>query len=190
MKMNIEIKLVLPTNEFVTQIEEYKRKFLDEKSGSVALQSMPGCGNLEKQTVDEWIAECNDHSFGRNLPDGYVSATQFIAMRKADSKLVGMIQVRHKLTPFLERIGGHIGYSIAPDERRKGYATQMLTLALDKCRELGIERVRVTCIKENIASAKVIQNCGGKFDGEAEYDGEFPQNKGKIFYRYWIDLAK
>jgi len=176
---NFAIKLTLPTQRHRAQIESYKQKFLTEKMVSISL--IPGTGSLETKSVDEWIAECNDHRFGRNLPDGFVPATQYIAIRKSDNKLVGMFQIRHSLTPFLERIGGHIGYSVAPDERRKGYATQMLLLGLAECKKLGIERVRISCVKENIASAGVIKKCGGEFDGEAEHEG-------KVFERYWVHV--
>jgi len=81
----------------------------------------------------------------------------------------------------LEEIGGHIGYSVAPDERNKGYATQMLLLGLEECRKLGIGKVRVSCVKGNVASAKVIKSCGGEYDGDAKHEG-------KIFERYWIGL--
>lgn len=178
MKNVFEIELVLPCKKHQKQVEEYKQKFKDSLSSIVGV-GIHGCGSLDSKSFDEWLAECNDYRVGKNLPEGYVPATQFLAIRKNDSKLVGMIQVRHALTPHLERIGGHVGYSIAPDERRKGYATMMLILCLDVCKKLGIDKVRVSCVKSNIASRGVILNCGGEYDGDSEYDGQ-------TFERYWI----
>ena len=45
-----------------------------------------------------------------------------------------MIDIRHTLNEYLETYGGHIGYSVAPGEHRRGYASQMLKEALIKCR--------------------------------------------------------
>ena len=175
--MNLE--LILPTAAHRAQVEEFKQKFIDNPS-EFASVGMHGSGSLGELTFDEWLQECNDYRAGKNLPQGYVPSTQFLAMRKTDNKLVGLFQIRHELTPHLERIGGHIGYSVAPDERCKGYATQMLRLGLQECKRLGIDRVRVTCVKDNVASARVILKNGGVFDGEAEHDN-------KVFQRYWID---
>lgn len=177
---NFEIKLMLPTEEHRRQVEEYKQKFIDFPS-EIPGVTIHGCGSLSTQSFDSWLQECNDHAQGKNLPDEYVPATQFLAIRKSDNKLVGTIQIRHALTPHLSRIGGHVGYSVAPDERNKGYAAQMLKLGLGECRKLGIERVRVSCVKENAASANVIKKCGGKYDGDAEHDD-------KVLERYWIEL--
>lgn len=180
MKKDFELELVIPTKKYCEQLEEYKQKFVGCQSEIVGV-GIHGCGTLGQKHVLAWLQECDDHRMGKNLPEGFVPATQFLGIRKADDKLVGVFQIRHSLTPHLKRIGGHIGYSVAPDQRRKGYATEMLLLGLGECRKLGIDRVRVSCIKENTASASVILKCGGKYDGKAEYDG-------KIFERYWIDL--
>ena len=68
-----------------------------------------------------------------------------------------------------------------PSERRKGYATAMIALALDECRKLGIEKVLMVCNKENTGSAKSIQNNGGVLENEINVEGETVQ-------RYWILL--
>lgn len=68
-----------------------------------------------------------------------------------------------------------------PSERRKGYATEMIALALDECRKLGIEKVLMVCNKENTGSAKSIRNNGGVLENEINVEGETVQ-------RYWIQL--
>lgn len=96
--------------------------------------------------------------------------------------LVGAVNIRHYLNDSLLLSGGHIGDGVRPSERRKGIATQMIGLALDECRKLGIERVLMTCAKENIGSAKSIVNNGGVLENEVVVDGGVKQ-------RYWIEIG-
>ena len=89
--------------------------------------------------------------------------------------------LEHSLNEALLLDGGHIGDGVRPSERRKGYATAMIALALDECRKLGIEKVLMVCNKENTGSAKSIQNNGGVLENEINVEGETVQ-------RYWIQL--
>ena len=182
-----QIHLVHPSEQHRQQVEEYKQKFIAE-GGTDANFFMPGSGNLKNQGFDDWLWECGERRDGWNLPEGYVPSTQFVGIRAGDGKLVGMLRIKHQLTPFLEYLGGQIGYSVAPDERRRGYGTAMLRLALTECRKLGMERVRVTCQRDNAASLGVIKKCGGQYDGEVEYHGELAKYNGKVFRRFWINL--
>ena len=92
------------------------------------------------------------------------------------------MNIRHHLNESLLFCGGHIGDGIRPSERRKGFATGMIRLALEKCRELGIRQVLMTCDKDNIGSAKSIMKNGGILENEiVNEDGVTEQ-------RYWIDL--
>lgn len=94
---------------------------------------------------------------------------------------VGAVNIRHRLNDSLLFTGGHIGDGIRPSERRKGYGTAMLALALDECRKLGIKRVLMTCDKDNVGSAKAIQKNGGVKENEVIEDGVIEE-------RYWIEL--
>nr|WP_242568203.1 GNAT family N-acetyltransferase [Clostridium botulinum] len=98
-------------------------------------------------------------------------------------KLIGMIDIRHKLNEYLFEFGGHIGYSIRKSEGRKRYAKEMLHLALEKFKDMNMEKVLITCSKENIASAKTIIYNGGVLENEVS-EGE------RITQRYWISLFK
>jgi predicted acetyltransferase len=74
---------------------------------------------------------------------------------------LGRIAVRHRLSPALLEVGGHIGYDVRPSARRRGHATAMLRGALPIAAGLGIERALITCDVDNVASRKVIETCGG-----------------------------
>ena len=113
--------------------------------------------------------------------EGDVPASTFFAYDRERDILVGAVDIRHSLNEALLLDGGHIGDGVRPSERRKGYATAMIALALDECRKLGIEKVLMVCNKENTGSAKSIQNNGGVLENEINVEGETVQ-------RYWIQL--
>ena len=108
-----------------------------------------------------------------------------IFVREEDDKIVGMLQIRHYFNDYLEKYGGHIGYSVAPSERRKGYASQMLKTALPKCKELGIDKVLITCIDNNEGSRKTILSNGGVYESSV-----YEPNEKVYLERYWINLSK
>ena len=139
-----------------------------------------------------WAIFKNDyHDFDRYLrelelkepADGKVSDTVFFLLDEERDRLLGAVNIRHYLNAYLLKEGGHIGDGIRPTERRKGYATELLRLALIECKALGIERALVTCEKDNVGSAKAIQNNGGVLENE------FVNEKGNIEQRYWIRVG-
>ena len=171
--------LIEPTIEYSEQIRTYRQEFID--SG----ESMDGTGGLIKfDDPQEWIDFLAKHKDPETIPEGRVSATQLIFVREADKKIVGMIDIRHYLNEYLEKFGGHIGYSIAPSERRKGYATQMLKATLPVCKKLGIDKVLITCIRGNEGSKRTILNNGGVFESIV-YE---PDEKVEL-EKYWIMLS-
>ena len=113
---------------------------------------------------------------------GLVPDSTYFCLDTERNIFVGAVNIRHYLNESLLLNGGHIGDGVRPSERRKGIATKMIGLALEECRKLGIERVLMVCNKENIGSAKSIQNNGGILENEIELED------GKIDQRYWIEL--
>src|SRR5690606_28706890 len=99
-----------------------------------------------------------------------------------NGKILGAISIRHYLNENLFSIGGHISYGIRPTERRKGHAKAMLKMALEKCIQLDIKKVIITCDKTNIASAKTILANGGILENEVVEDD------GNVVQRYWITM--
>ena len=114
--------------------------------------------------------------------DGLVPDSTFFLYDEERDKLIGACNIRHYLNDYLLKEGGHIGDGIRPSERRKGYATLMIKLALQECKKLGIDRVLMICDKDNIGSAKSIINNGGVLENE------FVNSEGVIEQRYWIEL--
>lgn len=114
--------------------------------------------------------------------DGKVPGSVFFLLDEERDRLLGAVNIRHYLNDFLYREGGHIGDGIRPSERRKGYATKMIGLALKECRKLGIRHVLMVCDKDNIGSAKSIINNGGVLENE------FVNDQDVIEQRYWITL--
>jgi predicted acetyltransferase len=114
---------------------------------------------------------------------GRVPVSWFWLLRQSDNCLVGTSLLRHRLSEGLLHDGGHIGYSICPTQRRKGYGTCLLALTLDEARRLGLERVLVMSGTDNLASIRIIENNGGVYHGR----GEPPETRFPV-YRYWITL--
>ena len=134
--------LVKPDERYTAQIEAFKQEMLEAGS------SMDGTGSLRQNDPLEWIKENRLYEKKENVPENWVSATQYAYVRQQDQKILGMIQIRHYFNGYLEKYGGHIGYSVCPSERRKGYAKRMLKEALPLCRELGLKKVLITCLKK------------------------------------------
>lgn len=111
----------------------------------------------------------------KDASGGLVPDSTFFCLDEERNIIVGAVNIRHYLNASLLLNGGHIGDGVRPSERRKGIATKMIALALDECRKLGIEKVLMVCDKDNIGSAKSIQNNGGIMENEIEVDGVIEQ---------------
>lgn len=156
-----------------------------------------------REMLDEWRLdhECNHsnkspwaifkndcHDFGNYLAqlevkteaDGRVPDSVFFLLDEDRDRLLGAADIRHYLNDFLLREGGHIGDGIRPGERRKGYGTELVRLALIECKKLGIDRVLMVCDKNNIGSAKTIIKNGGVLENE------LMDSEGVVLQRYWI----
>lgn len=131
-----------------------------------------------------YLAVLVEQEHGVNLPStNHVPSTFLFAF--VGSRIVGRVSIRHSLNDFLHRVGGHIGYVVVPEFRRRGYATailgQSLHIAREKC---GVRRILVTCDDDNIGSIRTIEKNGGILENVIT-----GPDRDKPKRRYWIELT-
>jgi predicted acetyltransferase len=119
---------------------------------------------------------------GVNLPPNHVASTFLFAF--VGNRIVGRASIRHALNEFLHRVGGHIGYVVVPEFRRRGYATEILRQSLQIARDTcGLNRILVTCYDDNIGSIRTIEKNGGVLENVLE-----APDLDKPLRRYWIEM--
>ncbi|NBJ82294.1 GNAT family N-acetyltransferase [bacterium 1XD42-94] len=174
----MSLKLIKLTKEYEKQlcemIDEWK---LDQK--------------IHRTNHSPWAIFKNDyHDFAyylehlelKEATKDMVPDSVFFLLDEDRDRLLGAVNIRHYLNDSLLKAGGHIGDGIRPSERRKGYATEMIRLALIECKKLGIDKVLMTCDKDNIGSARSIVKNGGVLENE------FVNSDGDVEQRYWITI--
>lgn len=147
----------VPSIERKDEALQYIQEFLDYGS------DINGVGGLDRylDNYEEWLVKLEEDRV-RVPSEEKVPADTYFLVRENDNRIIGMINIRHCLNRNLRIIGGHIGYSIRPSERRKGYNKVNLYLGLLRCQELGIDEVLMDCDAKNLGSAKTMQALGGK----------------------------
>ena len=174
------VRLLEPTMEYDEQIQAYRKEFLQPGS------SMDGGGSLIRyESSEEWLKQVERYRHPETVPPDKVPASQYIYVREQDNKIVGVLQIRHYLNDYLARYAGHIGYSVAPSERRKGYAERMLKEGLAICRRMGLKKVLITCFPENEGSRRTILKNGGVYETTVH-----EEERNRDLERYWIDLSE
>ena len=172
----MKVKLVAPTVE----LQEEYLSFYNEWT-SYGDEFVPWVIGKDPTDFLAMVNELLAAEKGIGLPDGWVSDSTYWLINE-ERRLLGAVNIRHELTEHLRNAGGHIGYGIRPSERKKGYATQLLALALEKTRELGIDDVLVVCDKDNWGSEKTIVNNGGI------RTEDFVEADGNVIKRFWIKI--
>ena len=137
--------------------------------------------SFPNENFEAFLAQLAGCERGIGIPEGFVPHSTFWLVRGAE--VAGVSNLRHRLTDTLRRDGGHIGYGVRPGARGRGLGTAILRLTLAEAVRRGIDRVLITCAKENAASSAVIAANGGRLESEA-----FIEARGEIVQRWWIDL--
>jgi len=173
------LELVRPAAEHRQSAEEFRQEFFNNNE-----KIINGSAMLDKMEFDEWLELVRRNSKAETVSENWVVSDTFFAVRKSDGKIVGIIDIRHNIeNEFLSKYGGHIGYAVRPGERRKGYATEMLKLALGHAKNLGLSRVMLGCYSDNWGSIRVIEKSGGVLAETKPYLDGKPMNV------YWIEIA-
>ena len=178
-----QITLIEPKKKYGDDIWEFRQEILEYDEGNE--DKFAGCISLDvSKSAEEWIKICelrkSEETCGK--VGTMVPSHTYLAVRKRDDKVVGVIDLRHHINhPILGTWGGHCGYSVRPSERGKGYAKEMLRLNIQNAKSMGIEKLLITCDIKNEASEKTILFNGGVYEKTIDVDGD----KMK---RYWITV--
>ncbi|MDP1457983.1 GNAT family N-acetyltransferase [Bacillus wiedmannii] len=172
----MNVSLLTPTIDLQ---EEYLYFYNEWKDSGETM--IPWVISKDPSNFPAMIQELLDAHNGINLPESWVPDSTYWLVTD-ENKIVGAVNIRHSLTEHLFNAGGHIGYGIRPSERRKGYATKLLELSLEKTKELNITKALVVCDEVNTASEKTILHNGGL------RDDDFIEEDGNVVRRFWIEL--
>ena len=169
------VSLVAPDVGFETSYREAMGEFVAE-GRRAELRALP-----DHATFESFVDELHAQSRGRDLPPGWVAGTTFWLVD--GDGFIGKVELRHRLTEALRLRGGHVGYSIRPTMRRRGFGTIALAMVLPHCLALGLERVLVTCDETNVGSRRIIEANGGRLEDVVHVDD------GPVgTMRFWIDV--
>lgn len=163
----------------------YQRHYLEMMHAWEVIHEKPQTWVLQQDYSDfpALVLKFEEMANGIHIPEEYVPSSTFFAYQDENDILIGAVNIRHTLNEKLLYAWGNIGYEVRPDERKKGYATEILRLALKKCRQMKMDKVLLGCFKENTASARTILKNGGILENEI-----FDKESGKTIQRYWITL--
>ena len=160
------ITLKRPIKEYESKAVAFKQEFIDNGettiNGSELLDQM--------DSYDEWLRSVTANTSPDTVNPSWVVTDTYFAFDENGS-IVGIIDLRHELNDFLIDFGNS-GYSVRPSERRKGYATEMLRLILDRARETGMDKLQLSVERSNEASVKTITKNGGKYERSFTFEGE------------------
>ena len=176
-----KIELVEPQKKYADDIWRFRQEISEYDAKNE--DQFAGCMSLDtSKSAEEWIRICELRKSEETC--GEVGTTvpshMYLAIRKKDNAIVGIIDLRHHINhPILGTWGGHCGYSVRPSERGKGYAKEMLRLNIQNAKALGIPKLLITCDVKNEASERVILASGGIYENTIEVDGS-------MMKRYWI----
>lgn len=138
--------------------------------------------SFPSENFTDFLDRLSACSRGEGLPAGFVPHSTFFLVQDT-SEIVGVSNLRHRLTEPLKREGGNIGYSIRPTARGRGLGSLILRDTLARAREIGLTEAWLTCAKSNLASARAILRNHGELMSE-----EYIESRKETVQRYRIRL--
>lgn len=156
----------------VRPVLELKEKALEYRSEHFWHGEKMICGSElfdKTESYEEWLSAVTRNTNPKTVNENWVVTDTFFALRKSDSRIIGMIDLRHTLNEFLKDLG-NCGYSVRPSERRKGYATEMLGQILQVAKEAEMKELHISVEKENTASVKVIRKNSGVYERSFSFE--------------------
>lgn len=160
------IRLIVPSINHKEAALRFRQTFYD--SGEKTIDGSECFDRIE--SYEEWLSLVTDNADTNTLRAKSVLTDTYFAFDN-NNQIVGIIDFRHELNDFFKDFG-HSGYSVLPSERRKGYATKMLELIIDRARSCGLTEIQLSALRSNIPSVKTILNNGGKVVRSFEFGGE------------------
>jgi len=158
----MNIQLIPPDMTFKSQYKEMMDEWF-----AYGGRLNPGALQSNGSSYETWLRWIDEDAHEDTCPPGSVPQTMYFAVRD-DGKLIGAVTVRHRLNDKTNNSsgGGHVGFGVRPSERRRGYASEILRLALKKLAERGVDKVTINCASDNIGSEKTILANGAVFQDE------------------------
>lgn len=142
---------------------------------------VPFCIGFDNEPFTVFLEKVRNLSNGIGIPDGFVAHSTYWLVD--NEQVVAISNLRHQLTESLRREGGHIGYSVRPSMRKRGYGRIALAKSLEIAANMDIRNVLITCDSTNLGSIKVILANGGILDSK-----EYLPEKDAVINRYWISI--
>jgi predicted acetyltransferase len=112
--------------------------------------------------------------------------TSSFGMLNENGEVLGFCQVRHRPSCHANlppEAGNHVYYEIAAPFRGRGYGKILMGLALAEAKRIGLERVRISCLRDHAVSRRIILGTG------AVWLRDFVCAQGRRYHLFEVNSA-